>query len=96
MFLKRRTANYQLVWDFETDSAGRCRLLIWQLPKLEKLSSAALQRIRLTLKPHYAFSDIDVFSVGENTIFDDADEDNTPDAFAYGGQLDSDIFYNQI
>jgi hypothetical protein len=94
--LLRRSRNWQLIWDFETDSAGRSRLLIWKLPKEMKCSAAGLERVRVVLRPDYSISDIDVFGVGENTCFDEDEDDLSPQALPACVQFDADAFYQQI
>jgi hypothetical protein len=94
--LLRQSRKWQLIWNFETDSAGRSRLLIWKLPKETKFSAAGLERIRLVLRPDYSISDIDVFGVGENTCFDEDEDDMSPQALPACVQFDADAFYQQI
>jgi hypothetical protein len=96
--LLRRSRGVQLVWDFERDSAGRCVLLVWQLPSRLRLTPRVLSGIRSLLQPQFVISDIDVFCVGETTLFDEDEDDSAFDARDHGSSahFDADRFYSQI
>jgi hypothetical protein len=94
----RRSRGTQLVWDFQRDSAGRCALLVWQLPSRVRLTQRVLSGVRGLLEPQFVISDIDVFSVGETTLFDDDDDDLSIDELTpdVSERFDGDCFYDQI
>lgn len=94
LMMLRSNGRYQLVCKLKRSKLGDVQVLVWRFDAHLNLSEAARLSVPDMLKPTLILSELDVFSVSEDHVYEEVEEEGlAPWDIAPAREFDSDVFY---